>query len=329
MAVDEDSVLTGDLADPLVWGGGKANAVQALAQSLEVDLPKSFFYADGDEDAALMHLVGHPRPVNPRRHLAVVAERRGWPVLKIAGTPSLSTFGRVRNAVGMAAIAPAIAAGAGVGLVRRDKRAGLNTMIPTWISLLFAATGVKVDVVVGAKHLRQPRPAVFIFNHRNNWDSFIAMRLVGTDVTGVAKKELQKDPLFRTVADLMDVVFVDRSDSTAAVEQMKSLEQLAASGLSVIVAPEGQRSLTGELGEFKKGAFRLAMAAKIPLIPIVIRNADVLGARDTTAIRPGKVEVAVLQPVSVEDWTLDDLEKRIDGVRQLYVDTLADWPSRP
>jgi putative phosphoserine phosphatase/1-acylglycerol-3-phosphate O-acyltransferase len=83
MAVDDDEVLTGELTTPIVWGGGKASAVQALAQRLDVDLAASFFYADGDEDTALMHLVGRPRPVNPKRHLAIVADRRGWPVLKL------------------------------------------------------------------------------------------------------------------------------------------------------------------------------------------------------------------------------------------------------
>ena len=107
---------------------------------------------------------------------------------------------------------------------------------------------------------------------------------------------------------------------------MKSLEQLTRKGLSVIVAPEGTRSPTGELGPFKKGAFRLAMATGLPIVPIVVGNAEVLGDPDTTAIRPGRVAVAILNPIRVDDWTLDDLDKRIDGVRQLYLDTLDGWP---
>ncbi|MGI9125085.1 MAG: HAD-IB family hydrolase, partial [Mycobacterium sp.] len=43
----------------------------------------SYFYADGDEDAALMKLVGHPRPVNPRAGLAALAAEQGWPVLRL------------------------------------------------------------------------------------------------------------------------------------------------------------------------------------------------------------------------------------------------------
>ena len=69
------------------------------------------------------------------------------------------------------------------------------------------------------------------------------------------------------------------------------------------------------------------MAAGIPIVPIVIRNADDIGARDAFFMRPGTVEVTVLPPISVADWTLPELEERIEAVRDLYVATLADWPN--
>jgi putative phosphoserine phosphatase/1-acylglycerol-3-phosphate O-acyltransferase len=68
------------------------------------------------------------------------------------------------------------------------------------------------------------------------------------------------------------------------------------------------------------------MAAGIPIVPIVIRNAEIVAARNSTTINPGTVDVAVFPPISVQDWTLDTLEERIAGVRQLYLDTLANWP---
>src|SRR5699024_315903 len=97
-------------------------------------------------------------------------------------------------------------------------------------------------------------------------------------------------------------------------------------GLSVLIAPEGTRLDTREVGPFKKGAFRIAMAAGIPVVPIVIRNAELLGGRDAMAINPATVDAAVLPPIPTTDWTLDDIDERIARVRQLYLDTLADWP---
>lgn len=78
-----DGLLTGRVRRPIVWGVNKAAAVQRFCGEHGVDLTSSFFYADGDEDAALMQLVGHPRPVNPRPGLAAAAARQDWPVLRI------------------------------------------------------------------------------------------------------------------------------------------------------------------------------------------------------------------------------------------------------
>jgi HAD superfamily hydrolase (TIGR01490 family) len=84
--VDEDGRLTGRIAKPVVWGRKKAAAVQQFCDANDVDLQCSYFYADGDEDAALMELVGQPRPVNPRPGLAAMAVEHGWPVLQVTGT---------------------------------------------------------------------------------------------------------------------------------------------------------------------------------------------------------------------------------------------------
>jgi HAD superfamily hydrolase (TIGR01490 family) len=86
--VDDAGRLTGDIVKPVVWGAGKAKAVVGFAGCHGIDPTGSYFYADGDEDAALMRVIGHPRPVNPRSGLAAEARRRGWPVLRVSAGPS-------------------------------------------------------------------------------------------------------------------------------------------------------------------------------------------------------------------------------------------------
>jgi HAD superfamily hydrolase (TIGR01490 family) len=82
--VDEDGLLTGGIERPIIWGIRKAHAAQAFCRNHGVDLRRSFFYADGEEDVPLMSVVGHPRPVNPRSGLAAAAATNGWPVLRVA-----------------------------------------------------------------------------------------------------------------------------------------------------------------------------------------------------------------------------------------------------
>jgi HAD superfamily hydrolase (TIGR01490 family) len=84
--LDDRGRLTGDVIRPIVWGPKKAAAAQRFCTDNGVALQGSYFYADGDEDAALMALVGHPRPVNPRSRLAAVSAERGWPVLRVTAS---------------------------------------------------------------------------------------------------------------------------------------------------------------------------------------------------------------------------------------------------
>jgi putative phosphoserine phosphatase/1-acylglycerol-3-phosphate O-acyltransferase len=196
-----------------------------------------------------------------------------------------------------------------------------------WVERMFALTGVTLDVQ-GEENLWSHRPAVFVYNHRNNFDPYIAIRLVRRDWGSVAKREIA-GPLLPVMQRLIpNVAFIDRRDAEKAVEGLRPVTELLRSGVSVLAAPEGTRSFTGQLGRFKKGAFRMAMDAGVPIVPIVIRNADQVAGREAGIIRKGTVDVVVLPAVSVDDWTVEALDERIAGVRQLYVDTLANWPKR-
>ena len=207
----------------------------------------------------------------------------------------------------------------------RNRRTGVNFFTSTFGRTLLTATGINLNVL-GKENLTVQRPAVFIFNHRNQADPMIAGRLVETNFTSVGKKELEKDPIVGTMGKIMDAAFIDRDDPKKAVEGLKKVEELARKGLSILIAPEGTRLDTTEVGPFKKGPFRIAMSAGIPIVPIVIRNAEVVAARDSSTFNPGTVDVVVYPPIPVDDWTHDNLSERIAEVRELYLDTLRDWP---
>lgn len=323
--VDDDGVVTGTIVEPILWGPGKANAVQKFAAERNIDLKDSYFYADGDEDVALMYLVGHPRPTNPEGKMAAVARQRGWPILRFSSRGGSSLGGALRTLAGVGSMLPVAYGALGWGLLTRNRRRGVNFFTANWTQTLLAASGVQLNVV-GRENLTAQRPAVFLFNHRNNFDPVITCSLVRDNFTGVAKKELENDPLVGSLGRLIDAVFIDRDDAKAAVESLHKVEEAARNGLSIVIAPEGTRLDTFEVGPFKKGPFRIAMAANVPIVPVVIRNAEVIAARDSSTMNPGTVDIAVFPPISVADWNSENLEERIAEVRQLYLDTLRTWP---
>ena len=108
--------------------------------------------------------------------------------------------------------------------------------------------------MLGKENLTAKRPAVFIFNHRNQADPLIAGRLVSDNFTSVGKKELEKDPIVGTMGKIMDAAFIDRDDPAKAVEGLKKVEELARKGLSILIAPEGTRLDTTEVGDVQEGA---------------------------------------------------------------------------
>ena len=125
---------------------------------------------------------------------------------------------------------------------------------------------------------------------------------------------------------LLDAAFVDREDPGTAVA-LKSLQAAARKGLSILIAPEGNRLDTRSVGPFKRRAFLIAMATGLPIVPIVIRNSDSVAGRNAAKLNPGTVDIAVLPPVSVESWTLRNLRERIEQIRTAYLETLAEWPA--
>ena len=331
--VNEDGILTGDIVRPVIWGRTKATSVQRFAGDHDIDLRSSYFYADGDEDLGLMYLVGQPRPVNPGPEMTKVAARRGWPVLRLTSRDAGGTLAGVRTLASIGTLGPLAAGALGIGVLARNKRTGVNFLTRYWPETVLALSGVTLNVT-GTSNLTVQRPAVFLFNHRNNFDVLMVAALVRDNWTGVGKIELARNPLIGPLGKLMDAAFIDRADSTAAVSALAGVEEAARKGLSILIAPEGSRmdaQAVGPLsvGPFKKGAFRIAMATGLPIVPVVIRNSDSVAGRNSYQLVPGTVDIAVLPPVEVAGWTLEALPKLIEQVRTSYLETLADWPVAP
>jgi putative phosphoserine phosphatase / 1-acylglycerol-3-phosphate O-acyltransferase len=237
---------------------------------------------------------------------------------------STEGFTMVRNLAGMSTIFPAAAEGVAVGMLKRSRRKGVDHGMRRWADSLFFLCGVRLNIE-GEENRHAQRPAVFIFNHKNNFDIFVAGRIVGYEFTGVGKKEAGENPIGAALGKLIDAVFIDRENSEAAVAALKPVEEAVAKGLSLVISPEGTRSRTGELGPFKKGPFRIAMGASVPIVPIVIRNAEDLAPRNSNTMHAATIDVKVLPPIPTSDWTVRTLDRHIAEIRQQFLDTLADW----
>jgi len=285
-----DGKLTGTVDGMTLWGTGKAQAVLDFARRHGIAMAQSFGYANGNEDIAFLKTVGHATAVNPKPALVAAAQREGWNVLRFARRRKPSLAMRARSAGAYGALA---ATSLGGFATRRKLRAA------EWVSArgsdaILAVAGVKVDVA-GEQHLWAHRPCVFMFNHQSVADGYVLLTLLRRGITGIA-----------------------------GIEAMQPAIDWIRRGMSVVIAPEGTRSVSPRLGQFKNGAFHIAMQAGVPVVPVVLRNTYEVLPRHSRLFRPGTVQVCVLPPIDVTAWQVENLERHVADVRALFQRTLDD-----
>jgi putative phosphoserine phosphatase/1-acylglycerol-3-phosphate O-acyltransferase len=325
MEVGPDGRYTGELGSAIRWGEGKADGVRDFAQEHGIDLSRSFGYSNGQEDVPFLEVVGRPCALNPDEGLRAIAKERGWPVAALVRPPSTGLLDVARSAAAVGVLSASVGTSALLALVNRDRAVGANLVASVGGDLALATAGVSLRVH-GEENLWAQRPAVFLFNHQSSLDAFVIGSLLRKDFSAVAKKSLERDPVFGPVGFLTDVAYIDRSDPTKARSGLEPALEMLRKGKSIAIAPEGTRSPTPRLLPFKKGPFHLAMQAQVPVVPIVMRNCGQIMASGSYVIHPGVVDVVVLEPISSEGWTKETLNTTIAQVRQRYLDTLADWP---
>lgn len=318
----ENGEFTGNIIKPACWGEGKAIAGRKIAKEQGLDLSKSYFYTDSVEDLPLLEIVGNPRPMNPDAKLSALAFKNDWPVYRLDDdTPSqLTNIARTGLTTGV--FIPAIIKGVTKGLKNMSWTDGIDSMIAGLGDFGTAAAGIQL-AIKGEEHLWANRPCVFILNHQSNADFLIAAKLIRKKARGVAKKELQKMPILGQMLMASGTIFLDRTNREKSIEALKPAVDSLKNGISVVIFPEGTRSYDYTLGAFKKGAFHLAMGAGVPLVPIVIKNAHDAMPRGASVFKPTGVEVVVLPPIYTEGWSSENLNERIEEVRNLFLKELG------
>jgi putative phosphoserine phosphatase/1-acylglycerol-3-phosphate O-acyltransferase len=232
-----------------------------------------------------------------------------------------------RTLLTLAAILPGLVAGLATFVVTRDRRRAVNRSVAVWGELGTRAARIDLDVR-GAAWLESARPCIFLINHQSGVDAIILCALLKRDFVGVAKAEIRRNPFLGPAFVFAGTIFVDRFDSARGAQALRPALDRLARGVSIAIAPEGTRAAGNEMGAFKKGGFRIAMAAGVPVVPIVICNSGDVLPRGAWIMRPARVRVVVHAPIVTDGWTLETLDAEIERVRTLYQSTLGSFATR-
>ncbi len=195
------------------------------------------------------------------------------------------------------------------GLLRlRDRPGGIFDWAPrVWCRAILRAAGVKVRVH-DAHLMSHDEPRIYVGNHVSWFDIFTLASLL-PHYKFVAKAELFRIPLFGPAARAAGMISIERDNRKSAFASYDRAAEQIRKGASVVVFPEGTRGRTYQLRPFKKGPFVLAVAAQVPVVPVILHGTIPIQPKGSFRVRSGTVDVHFLEPIPTSGMTYEDRDR--------------------
>lgn len=165
-----------------------------------------------------------------------------------------------------------------------------------WARLFCVMTFVKVKVT-GREYISKGNSYVFVANHQGAFDIFSIYGYLNHQFRWMMKKSLEKIPLVGKSCRMSGQIYVDNSSPAAIRETMEEAKEQIASGMSVVVFPEGSRTWNGTVGRFKRGAYTLAEEFRLPVVPITIDGSYQVMPRTSKLPHWGTIKLIIHRPI--------------------------------
>lgn len=179
--------------------------------------------------------------------------------------------------------------------------------------------GIKLEVN-GKENVPLDRPIIFIANHCSHLDIGTLCRSLPVNLHFIGKKELAWVPIVGWYMWVAGHIFIDRSNKKKAIKSLEVASQKIKSGKSVVMYPEGTRSKNGKLGNFKKGAFHLAMQSGVPIVPVSIKGTYNVWPANSNKITPGNVSVEIGKPIESSNYSNETIKNFISDTRTVILE---------
>ena len=153
---------------------------------------------------------------------------------------------------------------------------------------------VKVE---GKENIDENTSYVFLANHQGAFDIFLIYGYLGRNFKWMMKKSLRKIPFVGKACEMAGFIFVDKSSPRKVYETIKNAERVLQGGTSMVVFPEGARSFTGHMREFKKGAFQMADQLQLPVVPMTIDGSFDIMPRTSKLLHWHRMKLIIHKPI--------------------------------
>jgi 1-acyl-sn-glycerol-3-phosphate acyltransferase len=170
--------------------------------------------------------------------------------------------------------------------------------------------------VTGLENIEKGKNYVLVSNHLSYLDIPSLFKTIPLNIHFVAKKELKKVPFLGWFMTATGMIYIDRKNRNKASQSLKDAAALIANGKTVLIFPEGTVSSNGEIQKFKKGGFHLALEAGVDILPISLKGTNSIWSDESNIkFKPGKVKVNIGKPISLDDYTYNQLNELTTNVK--------------
>ncbi|MDM8540990.1 lysophospholipid acyltransferase family protein [Desulfococcaceae bacterium HSG9] len=183
--------------------------------------------------------------------------------------------------------------------------------------------GVRLHVT-GLNNFDHQRPFLIMGNHESVFDVFAMPAAIPMFWVGVEASYHFAMPLWGWLIKRWGNIPINRANITTAKASLDRAGQVIRSGVSIGILPEGHRTLTGELGEFKKGPFHLAHAAQADILPFVIKGLFHYNKKGSRILRPTTAYINFGQPLPYTSFKNSSVEVIRERVRETILDLKHD-----
>ena len=192
--------------------------------------------------------------------------------------------------------------------------------IATWNGVIWARFNSLITPmfvkVIGREKINKKQSYVVVANHQSQYDIFVIYGWLPLDFRWVMKMELRKVPILGYYCYKAGHIYIDRSDSKAAIDSINAAKSKMKNGTSVVFFPEGTRSVTGQLLEFKKGAFKFALDLGLPVLPITIIGTKEILPANSIGLFPGNAKLVIHKPIDIAGYTEKNIQELMDRAKE-------------
>ncbi len=187
-----------------------------------------------------------------------------------------------------------------------------------WARIMMMVSFSRIRTV-GMSKIVKGQPYIIVSNHQSFYDILAIVIALGIQFRWVIKKGILKVPLFGYALYASRNIFIDRSNPRKAMASIHRGIKRLPPGVSVMIFPEGGRSMDGTILPFKRGAFVMAIAKKWPVLPLTINGSRNVHAKGSRAVYPGTIEVVIGDPIDVSAYGDADMESLAERTRDAVV----------